>query len=318
MLMMSFYRNFFVRNFFVRNFFVRCVIGFLFVGLCFVIAPLMVSGAKAQSSQVETLDRIEALEEGMKQVRGVLEENLHALTQSVEGNQGLSQGDTAALQQQFLNLSQQIERTLEIASANEARLLRLEKRLEGLAQLGVAGGPANTGSGETPTSSLTSRQDQSALWAIDADTLERELGAAGRNAAGENIDEATADDQYQFALGKALQNDLLLAEQSFEEFIAQYPTHEHSADAVFWLGRVQFMQGAYEKATETFSEFQSRWPEDARVEKTTLWIGEAVTNFASKEEACELLDLLPSSVSNPTEDFFARLEELKSTSECSS
>ena len=129
MLMMSFYRNFFVRNFFAR-----CVIGFLFVGLCFVIVPLMVSGAKAQSSQVETLDRIEALEEGMKQVRGTLEENLHALTQSVEGNQGLSQGDTAALQQQFLNLSEQIERTLEIASANEARLLRLEKRLESLAQ----------------------------------------------------------------------------------------------------------------------------------------------------------------------------------------
>ena len=68
------------------------------------------------------------------------------------------------------------------------------------------------------------------------------------------------EEQYRFALGRALQNDLETAERAFSEFRVFNVGHERQADATFWLGRVQFMRGEYEKAAMTFSEFNSVYP----------------------------------------------------------
>lgn len=332
-----------------------------------VLLSLAPQPSQAQTSPVQVLERIEALEAGMKDVRGTLEEDLRALRQSLEGREGLSAQEVATLRNQLLKLGDQInalndrlERTLEVASDNEFRLLRMEKRVESLMRMGIENSlaqtaplapaapaasaapaapaapavPANTGAGTPPSSSLNATQDQSVVWTLEGATLEQELagdntGAVTSQSAPEQaaipqppepvsvLPDVSADDQYSFALGKALQNDLEMAEQAFSEFTTLHPDHGRSADASFWLGRVQFMRGSYEKAAMTFSEFQSKWPSDARVEKTTLWIGEAVTNFAPKEEVCELLGSLPSLVPNPTESFFERLEKLKATAECS-
>jgi len=341
---------------------------------CGVLALLIlgvVSTARAQSVSIEIFaNRVEALEEGLKDVRGVIEEDMRALRQEIEANGAIDPAKIEMLENQIGKLVDQmrvlnnrLERTLEVASDNEFRLLRMEKRLESLMRLGIeddlaAASPSGKGAGDVPSSSLNAQADTSAAWTIEASKLEENLPTDGQGAAatpatgaGDNtaastetapvserdstatpaetqalasaepapvsvLPDTSPDEQYRFALGKALQNDLNTAEEAFREFIEKNGEHSRLADATFWLGRVQFMKGAFEQSAMTFTRFNTNWPTDSRLEKTTLWIAEAVSTFASKNEVCDLLQSLPSLVETPTESFFDRLEKLKTSAEC--
>ena len=329
----------------------------------------------AQSSLEFYQDRLVALEEGLKEVRGVIEEDIRALKDAVQAKEGNQLNDSQItgridkLADQLTALSNRIERTLEVVSDNEFRLLRLEKRLDSLVRLTFEDGQTashnnvnnnaadndtpprlpTAGTGDAPTTGITASEDNSSVWSIDKDELEKQIthlpnpSEAGRQSsdaidAAENTDAApnsadnissaqavdrlkvlpdvSADEQFEFALGKALQNKLSMAEQSFAEFLIIHPDHERVHDATFWLGRVQYMQGSYEEAVKTFSSFNGQWPEDARREKTTLWIGESVSHFASTEDACGLLSSLPGLIEDPSESFYKRLADLKQKSNC--
>ena len=309
--------------------------------------------AWSQNAQVQVLERVESLEESIKDIRRVLEEDIRALRQSVDGQGGLSGQDAVLLREQIGALANRLERALSIVSDNEFRMLRLEKRVDSLLRAGIeqslseTARPAGTGAGSVPSSSINARVDQKTLWSIDNSTLQRELttkegaepatdqagerqgreeparqgsialaNAAPNQADGLVLPEGDPEEQYQFALGKALQNDLAMAEQAFSEFIERNAEHDRVVDSYFWLGRVQFMNGSYEESVKTFSTFQSQWPGDSRIEKTTLWIGESVVNFASRDDACEFLESLPSLVPEPTDSFDDRLAKLKTSAEC--
>lgn len=134
----------------------------------------------------------------------------------------------------------------------------------------------------------------------------------------EHLPEASPEEQYRFALARALQNDLQTAENAFVEFFALHPEHERAVDALFWQGRVQFIQGQYEKAATTFSKFNSVYSSDPRIADTTLWIAESVAKFANPEQACAIYDNLRQFVDQPPESFVARIEELSASAGCSS
>jgi TolA-binding protein len=124
------------------------------------------------------------------------------------------------------------------------------------------------------------------------------------------------DEQYRFALGKALQNDLETAELAFAEFREFNKGHAREPDAAFWLGRVQFMRGDFQKAAKTFVEFNSEYPGDARIVDTTMWIAESVSQFAPSDQACEIYASLPGLIDSPPESFTKRLAELSAASNC--
>ena len=291
-----------------------------------------------------TLERdLYAIRQAIENNQGLSGDDLVALRNQID-----------KLGDELSSVNNRLERTLSAVSDNEFRLLRMEKRLESLMRLSIdrsldstaATGPSNTGAGAVPGASLSASEDKSSVWTMNADDLDNSLtdqadadasetselpqqpvseetalavGAETAEPEAERVlPDANPEDQYQFALGKALQNDLATAEAAFEEFTRYHENHERTADAHFWLGRVQFKRGAYEKSVMTFSNFQTQWPNDARVEKTTLWIGEAVSNFAPKEDVCDLLTSLPSFVPNPSENFFVRLDKLKTQAACSS
>jgi len=157
--------------------------------------------------------------------------------------------------------------------------------------------------------------------------------SAATNSGGQNLAEAQQDaapagpvvlpdlspeEQYRYALGRALQNDLETAEAAFDEFRQLHPEHSRSADALFWLGRVQYMRGRYEKAAMSFTEFNAAYPGDSRMVDTTLWIAEAVANFAEAEQACAIFASLPQLLDNPPESFVSRLAELNASANCDS
>ena len=132
------------------------------------------------------------------------------------------------------------------------------------------------------------------------------------------LPDVSPEEQYRFSLGKALANDLVTAEAAFDEFREVNKGHERFADATFWLGRVQFMRGEYEKAAMTFSEFNSTYPGDARLVDTTMWIAESVSHFAPAEQACEIYASLPKLLDTPPETFMTQIAALSDAAKCKS
>ena len=131
-----------------------------FIVLAFIV--VLPGLASAQSSTDETVienasalltrhqQRMDILEAGLKDVRGIIENDLREIKMKVEQMQsssseaGTSQtADLKALRDQIEKLgdmlamtNRRMERTLEITSDTEFRLLRLEKRMQTLLTLG--------------------------------------------------------------------------------------------------------------------------------------------------------------------------------------
>ena len=387
-----------------------------FIVLAFIVAlPGLVN---AQSSTDETVienasalltrhqQRMDILEAGLKDVRGIIENDLREIKMKVEQMQsssseaGTSQtADLKALRDQMEKLgdmlamtNRRMERTLEITSDTEFRLLRLEKRMQTLLTLGGDDAAAalvqqdTIGAGEaaavqmsrdldTGISSWSVAEDSlnDALANVEGDNATSEASAVDENAgladagsadiasadigsadtasadtgsldagsadtalaAGDNAIPANAEstgetaptqpevlpavspeEQYRFALGRALQNDLETAELAFAEFRTFNKGHARHADSIFWLGRVQFMRGEFEKAAMTFSEFNSAYPGDARLVDTTMWIAESVSHFAPPEQACEIYASLPQLIDTPPDTFLAQLSKLSDDANC--
>ena len=357
-----------------------------FIVLAFIVA--LPGLASAQSSTDETVienasalltrhqQRMDILEAGLKDVRGIIENDLREIKMKVEQMQsssseaGTSQtADLKALRDQMEKLgdmlamtNRRMERTLEITSDTEFRLLRLEKRMQTLLTLGGDDAAAalvqqdTIGAGEaaavqmsrdldTGISSWSVAEDSlnDALANVEGDNATSEASAVDENtgstesalAAGDNAILANAEttgetepaqpevlpavspeEQYRFALGRALQNDLETAELAFAEFRTFNQGHARQADSIFWLGRVQFMRGEFEKAAMTFSEFNSAYPGDARLVDTTMWIAESVSHFAPPEQACEIYASLPQLIDTPPDTFLAQLSKLSDDANC--
>ena len=386
----------------------------IFIVLAFLITNASVAHAQTTSTNDEVIEnasalltrhqqRMDILEAGLKDVRGILESDLREIKMKVEqmlsssSEAGTSQmADLNALRDQMAQLSdmlvmtnRRMERTLEITSDTEFRLLRLEKRMQTLMSLGGdAAAEAliqqdTIGAGDAAAVQITRDTDSGiSSWSVNENALNDELalgansaatgetaatpgadlattqsvaadsaatsseavGAAGPAAVGEipnavSIDDAvniasaeavvdtapaqpeilpavSPEEQYRFALGRALQNDLETAELAFAEFRNFNKGHAREADSIFWLGRVQFMRGEYEKAAMTFSEFNSAHPGDARLVDTTLWIAESVSHFAPPAQACEIYASLPQLLDAPPDTFLAQLAKLSDAANC--
>jgi TolA-binding protein len=372
-----------------------------FIVLAFIVAlPGLVN---AQSSTDETVienasalltrhqQRMDILEAGLKDVRGIIENDLREIKMKVQQMQsssseaGTSQtADLTALRDQMEKLgdmlamaNRRMERTLEITSDTEFRLLRLEKRMQTLLTLGGDDAAAalvqqdTIGAGEAAAVQMSRDVDTGiSSWSVEenslndalanvegdsatgeANAVDKNAGSATTNSADAGIADAGSSDsalaagnntilanaettgettpaqpevlpavspeeQYRFALGRALQNDLETAELAFAEFRTFNTGHAREADSIFWLGRVQFMRGEFEKAAMTFSEFNSAYPGDARLVDTTMWIAESVSHFAPPEQACEIYASLPQLVDAPPDTFLAQLSKLSDDANC--
>ena len=324
--------------------------------------------------------RMDLFDADLKDLRGSVEQGFRTLQMQVEQLSSSTSTDESEISASIRSLQDNIERltdalamtnrrmerTLEITSDVEFRLLRMEKRMQTLMTLGgddlanaaVADDTLPAESGEQITMQRNAG-DGTTTWSVDENKLNQQLGdddtaiaaalknkskdavggialpnavvdtkeTAEANASGEAsglpakpeiLPDESPDEQYRFALGKALQNDLETAEGAFAEFRVFNKGHSREADAAFWLGRVQFMRGSYEKAAMTFSEFNSEYPNDARLVDTTMWIAESVSHFAPQDQACAIYASLPSLLDSPPESFTTQLAKLSAASNCDS
>lgn len=339
------------------------------------------AGPSASVLLTRQSQRLDLLETDLRDMRGILETDLRSLKMQITqlGNNA-SSGETATtaeirdLRDQVERLadavamtSRRMERTLEMNSDMEFRLLRMEKRLQTLMNMGgdelasAAVQDDTIPAGESGEVSMTRDVDSGEItWQMNAAKLNEQMNAnvtnsdnatAGQADAvasagalvtdssvavpGENADaaaptqtvsqtppkpeilpDAAPEEQYNFALQRAMQNDLETAEAAFAEFRAINGDHPRQADALFWLGRIQFLREQFDLAAMTFSEFNSAYPEDARIVDTTMWIAEAVSRFAPTDQACAIYASLPSLLESPPERFTERLAALSQAANC--
>ena len=349
--------------------------------------------------------RIEMLETDLRDMRGQMETDLRSLKMQITqlGNNA-SSGETATtaelrdLRDQVERLadavsmaSRRMERTLEITSDVEFRLLRMEKRMQTLMKLGgddlasAAVQDDTIPAGETPEVSMQRDITTGEItWQMSASKLNEQLEAnnrqpqttdlastgalpasgdsagGGTTAAGivagapqttignggaaltqspatpssalssappsatavvtppkpEILPDTSPEEQYNFALQRAMQNDLETAEAAFAEFRQFNAGHPREADSLFWLGRIQFLRGQFEQAALTFSEFSRAYPEDARLNDTTIWVAESVSRFAPPDQACDIYRQLPSVVPEPSQRLTERLAALSEAANC--
>ena len=319
-------------------------------------------------------ERTRLLEEDLRELRGIVETDLRALKMQITQLSNNASSDETTTSAEIRDLRDQIERladavamasrrmerTLEVTSDMEFRLLRMEKRLQTLMNFGgdelasAAVQEDTIAAGESADVSMSRDADTGEVtWQVSEDELNAQLaaadatGATGDNeaaAADNTSDTAVADaadadaagatteaavsigpevlpegnpeEQYSFALGKAMQNELEIAEAAFTEFRVLNPGDEREADALFWLGRIQYLRKEYERAAITFSEFSRIYPDDARIGDTTLLIAESVSKFAPPEQACAIYRELPNLVAAPTDQFTAKLAALSEAASC--
>jgi TolA-binding protein len=319
-------------------------------------------------------------------MRGILETDVRNLKMQITqlGNNA-SSGETATtaeirdLRDQIERLAdavamtgRRMERTLEMTSDMEFRLLRMEKRLQTLMNFGgdelartavqddtiPAGGGGqvaisrdndtgevvwqmsetelnkqlngnqNVGTSAVQSTDLASLATQPEDSTVDASP---QTVAGSGESASETVDtpavsprppkpevlpDTAPEEQYNFALGRAMQNDLETAEVAFAEFREFNKGHPREADALFWLGRIQFLRQKFDLAAMTFSEFNSAYPDDARIVDTTMWIAEAVSRFAPADQACAIYASLPNLLDSPPERFTERLDALSQAANC--
>ncbi len=326
-------------------------------------------------------ERTRLLEEDLQGLRGLVETDLRALKMQITQLSNHASSDETTTSAEIRDLRDQVERladavamasrrmerTLEVTSDMEFRLLRMEKRLqtlmkfggEDLASAAVQDDTIAAGEGADVSMSRDAETGE-VTWQMSESKLEEQLASAGDapqtdaddadgnasdgavdasdvasppNASAKDTDSdapvaapagpevlpvGSAEEQYNFALGRAMQNDLETAEAAFAEFRTLHPGNEREADALFWLGRIQYLRQQYERAAITFSEFSRIYPDDARIGDTTLLIAESVSKFAPAEQACTIYRELPNLVAAPTDQFTAKLAALSKAANCGS
>ena len=130
------------------------------------------------------------------------------------------------------------------------------------------------------------------------------------------LPKGSVEDQYKFTEDVALSGNYSKAEKVIKEFIIVHKGHKKVADAQFMLGRVYYNQGKYQEATFELVKFNSDYPLDIRFQKSTLLIAEAVSKFADKKQACDILKQTLEFTQNPTEKFNSKINHLLKEKQC--
>lgn len=100
---------------------------------------------------------------------------------------------------------------------------------------------------------------------------------------------SSPDDMYQAGYNHMLAGDYALAEQVFQDYVANNPEDPRASDAMFWLGEAQYSQGRYQESAKTFLDAHKRYPQADKGADTLLKLGMSLAKLDNRETACATL-----------------------------
>jgi TolA-binding protein len=329
---------------------------------------ISLSAAHAQNVDKTTLGdmqlRIIAIENTLRDLNARVENDLFDLRQNMESGSNAEEvlrrvdeklNNINNISNELISLNNKIQRTLQIATDNEFRLLQLEAKIQSIMRLSAGmESSENTQDGASALSPdagssapITEQEDaasaegtdnsdtvseNSSEWAlpksqIEADSDDQISGAANPPATSLEVTspeptlpsllpEGTEIEQYEFAKNLMHENKLAEAEAALIEFDTRYPDSDLSADVNFWIGRVQFVQGEHQRSLKTMTNFIQTWPEEPRRVEVLMWIAESFSVTRPKEESCNFFNKLLLAVEDPPQKLTTRLARLRDKTGC--
>jgi TolA-binding protein len=332
------------------------------------ICGFSISVAQAQNVDKSTLGdmqlRIIAIENTLRDLNARVENDLFALRQNIESGSNAEEvlrrvdeklNNINNISNELISLNNKIQRTLQLATDNEFRLLQIEAKIQSIMRLsagidhsvqsqdGASALSPETGSTQAlvepadaanpdGTDNSDTGSENATEWAlpksqIESDTEEDITGAANPPATSLEVTspeptlpsllpEGTEIEQYEFAKNLMHENKLAEAEAALIEFNTRYPESDLSADVNFWIGRVQFVQGEHQRSLKTMTNFIQTWPEEPRRVEVLMWIAESFSVTRPKEESCDFFNKLLLAVEDPPQKLTTRLARLKDKTGC--
>lgn len=228
------------------------------------------------------------------------------------------QGRITSLEQQNANLTGQVEEASFRARQAEEALNRFREDVEyrltvleggdptalkagaagaaGAAAGGALGGTGSSGSGvRAPAASGTGAAQPFPPPGFDpkgSGVSSNATDPATTAAAAAGASSLSADDQYKAAYAFVNQNDYPRAEAALGTFIERNPKHARTADAMYWLARVQLVQKKHALAAKGFLDTYQKYPKATRAPDSLLGLGDALAGLGSLKEACQAYDQL--------------------------
>ena len=295
--------------------------------------------------------RIDALENAVKELRGIVEVDLSLLKQEVDKinsklkNQTLNNIQNASsnvnnddLGQEILILKDKIRiidsrfnSTLDLIGKSEVRIMRMESLLNSdtITPNQIQGNiTSNNNSGFASKISNNAEEipsTASTQLVGEVEVSQNENGTLGVLSVNEDENEISIntilpdlapEEQFKFSLDLALKRKYDEAEIALKEFMALHPNHEKNRDAHYWYGGVMFKQKKYEDSAFSDIEFNDKYPDDPRTVDTTLRIAQAMSYVAPPEQACTVFENSLNFIVDPPERFVRKINELKADKAC--
>lgn len=204
-------------------------------------------------SLLKLFDEVESLGTEVRELRGQLEEQSHAINQLKQGQREL-----------YLDVDQRLQR-IESAPPAEAA--------------GPSPQPPTTAPA-TPVASTETGASQPAPAPAPATTPSDP--AAG-------VDPFAEQQAYQGAFDLLKSARYEDAAAAFTQFIAEYPAGSYADNAQYWLGETHYITRRFEPALQEFQRLVSTYPNSRKLTHALLKIGYAHDELGNKAEAEKVL-----------------------------
>lgn len=89
--------------------------------------------------------------------------------------------------------------------------------------------------------------------------------------------------QQGFALLKSKQYDRALTQ--FKDYVTQYPKGRYAANANFWMGEINYLQGKHTAAKKSFETVVKNYPKDQKIPDALLKLAIIATDMGQKQKA---------------------------------
>ena len=295
--------------------------------------------------------RIVALENAVKELRGIVEVDLTKIRNDIDRiysdlekiqpsstlNQSTSIYNSNNIEQDLLLLKDKLRlidsrfnSTVDLIGQSEIRIMRLESlvtpnSIKQNQNLSNNLSPNSLGSNEISTKKAKQISSNEAIETGNVKVSQSESGTLGLLSLDDNktdissvsiLPDTTPDQQFKFSLELALKRKYDEAELALKEFMTVHPLHEKNKDAHYWYGGVLFKQKKYEDSAFSDIDFNDKYPDDPRTVDTTLRIAQAMSYVAPPEQACTVFENSLNFIVDPPERFVRKINELKADKAC--
>ena len=223
---------------------------------------------------LKLLQSVEELKTEVRELRGQLEQQQHALSQMTDRQRDL-----------YLDVDRRLQRAEAGGVAVAAGAAAVATAGSNSAP-GASAPPASTGS--TPSTTSSGASGAAAVGASVA-AAGAATQASTPQTAPAGVDPVKEQQAYQAAFNLLKAGRYDQAAKSFQKFLAEYPTGKFADNAQYWLGESYYVTRNFDNAIQEFETLVSKHPESQKVTHALLKIGYIHDELGQKDKAREVL-----------------------------